>query len=452
MSVLERISDYIVQRTDTNRLFADTCAAVVVATAVGNKVYIADKIGDLNLNIFGIIIGGSGISNKTVAIKIARAMLERLSERCYPDLEYNDLKKYGLLAPTKFTPEAMTKWFVDKRDWLVSEIPEHSSDIRARDVVPEGTIIGDEYSKMFSGAQNRDYLATTLEYVSTLYDGYVESSATIGRGVESVKSVYSSFLSASTFYLLKLMNGLDFFIQGNGTRMLWTYDDSHEPELVTDDMAESFFQSLWGRRGTNKIVDELVAELFRLRKMVEQTDPQDTILFLHQDAAKYLGNYHYRQKNEAIAHYRRDKLDPDANYISRLAQNAIKLAGIHAISRYTSQDFWRSNPPIILLQDAEWGVRKVEAHYQDYLRIRQAIELMSSESSSHSFRSDHQKILNAIDRCGGKASISQLLTITRWKGNDLTTILTDMTAAGMVTEDYVRTGGRPAKVYKKRQQ
>ena len=428
--MVTRLSDYIIDRTDTNRDFADVCAALCISTAVGENVFISNKIGVLPLNIFGIIIGGSGISNKTVAINIVRRIVRLMNRDLFPNLD----EKYGLLVPVKFTIEAMTNWFKEKQNLT--------------GVIPEGAIVADEYTKMFMGAKNRDYLATTMEYLSTLYDGYVDKTVTIARGVEEVERVYVNFVSATTFYLLKLMD-VDFFIQGNGTRILWCFDDQHDPEEMTPEEIDSFFTDIIRMNESERRLFELVDELVRLRRMV--LTARNGLIILSIDAMRMLSRYRLEKKNFSISLYKTDWLNPDANYISRLAQNAMKLAAIHCMGRYTGVDIWDDAHVMLTDVDAQWGISKVENYFKSYLKIRDAMALMSSESQTSSFQADHQKVLRVIDKWGGQASKSQLISTTRWRLKELDNTLEDMVTAGIIDFTEVRTAGRPAVIYRRKQ-
>ena len=439
MNLVEDISHYIHTRTRTNALFADTLALCCVATAIGPSAYISNRIGDLYFNVFGLVIGVSGISNKSVAIRICRRIIRYLSRHIWPNIS----QQHGLLAPTKFTTEGMTKWFKDQQGAIA---PEGMAPEEIGSLIPECAIIGDEYTKMFMGSKTKDYLATTMEYLSTLYDGYVDKTVTIARGVESIERVYASFVSGTTVYLLRLMD-TDFFIQGNGTRILWVLDSEQEPEYPTEDERRKFFMRIGGRRAQEEAIIGFVESLYNLRRIVNTT--QNPIVFVGLEAANILSQYRIDKRNLAISLYREDLLDPDATYLSRLAQNAMKLAGIHCLGGCSDMADWGQRAIFISEEDAQWAISRTEQYYQNYEKVRDLMEQFTSERVHPSYRSDFNRILSIIDSCGGGASATELLRKTRWKTRDLNEVLTSMVGARLIEGEEVRTAGRPAVVWRR---
>ena len=65
----------------------------------------------------------------------------------------------------------------------------------------QGIIVGDEYTRQFRSTYTKDYLSDTMEFLSNLYDGYVEKTGTIKRGLEYVPSAYVNMISYTTFYI-----------------------------------------------------------------------------------------------------------------------------------------------------------------------------------------------------------------------------------------------------------
>ena len=63
----------------------------------------------------------------------------------------------------------------------------------------------------------------------------------IARGTEAVTDVYVNFLSATTFYLVKLMKDDSFFLQGTGCRILWDVDTERSQFKMSPIEAADFF-------------------------------------------------------------------------------------------------------------------------------------------------------------------------------------------------------------------
>lgn len=181
-TLIEEIADYIKGRLETNEDFVLDLGCIVVASAAGPGFYIMTEKGKLYLNLSTICVGGSGISDKSLALRIIRKVLKAFSGK---------LGK-PILLPGRFTKEAMTK--------LLCERSESGG-------IPEGTILNDEYTSMIKDAGSKDYMVSSLEFMSQLYSGYIDEALTIARGLESAPEVCVNFASVTTYYLITLLRG-----------------------------------------------------------------------------------------------------------------------------------------------------------------------------------------------------------------------------------------------------
>lgn len=408
--LVRELADYILERSDTNPSFAETCAASLVATACGPNVIISDVKGDVPFNIFGVVVGGSGITNKTVALDIVRDIIRLLSEEIGEDLN----------LPQKFSIEGMSKYLIKN---------------------PEGLSAGDEYTAMFQ-AKSKTWLNDSMEFLSTLYDGWIPKYVTIVRGMEYVESVYVNFLSATTFYLLRLMKTDDFFLQGTGNRFLWDVDYERSEIEITDHDVSSFFLD---REAREKREEELMAFVHRLarlrevmtRKASDYAKDGKCLLILDLESIKLLGTYRLEKINQATRIFQEDILNPDTGYVARLAQNAIKLAGIHAVGR-NYMELINSAEADVLPEDVEWAINKVEHHLKMYHKLKEIRDQLHADFSTRGHQTDFQKVMSAIEVNSGKANITQIMQRTGWLKKDAWPILESMITTEMIEAKIIK--------------
>lgn len=402
--ILLDLSKYILRRSDTNPSFAETCATVALSTAIGPTVVVATPKGDVYLNIDSIVIGGSSISNKTVAIKILRQIIKDFGEELGRDLLY----------PPKFSIEGLSKLFLERY---------------------EGAIVGDEFTAMFKGTA-KTWLKDILEFLSNLYDNYVDDYITIKRGLERVDFVYANFVSATTFYLLKQMKDDDFFLQGTGVRILWDLDTERDELILTPIEAASFFMDSTERQDRDKELLAFVAELTKIHNVTQQMADSslDNLIVLNFDieAAKLLGMYRVKKLNEAIGIFNKDLLDPDAGFLARLTENAIKLAGIHCISRHFTNADFSLELPEINGEDVEWAIQKAEYHYQMYLKMKEIRNKIQSDFTTRGHKTDFERVLWIIEKNSGRANITKIMQGTHWLRDDAVKIL-----QAMIDSDHI---------------
>lgn len=396
--LVRELADYILKRSDTNPSFAETCASAILSTAIGPHVIVATPKGDVYLNIDGIVIGGSSISNKTVAIKITRKIIRLLSDKLGIELLY----------PPKFSLEGLAKLFLTR---------------------PEGFIVGDEFTAMFKSTA-KNWLKGILEFLSSLYDNYVDDYVTIKRGIERVDFVYASFISATTFYLLKLMKDEDFFLQGTGVRILWDLDMERDEIVQSDVEAAEFFMNSTQRHERDedlyKFVDKLAGIREKIKNMADISLDKVIVLSFDFEASRKLGVYRIQKLNEAIKIFNQDLLDPDAGFLARLTENAIKLAGIHCISRFFSQDDFVFELPTIIGEDVDWAIKKAEYHFQMYLKMKEIRSRIQSDYSTRGHKTDFDRVLGIIERNGGRVNITKIMQGTHWLRDDTQKILQAM--------------------------
>jgi len=327
------------------------------------------------------------------------------------------------LAPQRFTSEFLVTW-----------LNEH----------PQGAIISDEFTKMFKGARTKDYLAETMEDLSRLYDCDVEKVGTQTRGVEYPKNAYISFCSATTYYLLTLMTD-DFFIQGTGNRVMWILDDTKEKvDVEKEAISAGFFWGIEEDQEFRQQLEHLANKLLNIRLLPEG------VVQLSFNASVMLDRYRLMKYNDAVDLFSEDLLNKDANFIARLAQNAMKLALIHCVGRY-AWEYDQDDPPRSMEigeQDARWAIEKMERHLKHYNKMR-TIAARVRKTTTRSFKDDQTRVIYTIQRLEGKGekvTKTKIMQSTGWLKDDCQAILDAMLATKQIRM-YTGMSGRTKVTY-----
>ncbi len=187
-------------------MWARALPSSLVSIALSNVV-LTDKMGDVKPSLWFMYVGRSGLGYKTPPLKIIRKLIQAFNPE--------------LVAPSKFTPEGFTE-YVKKGDTVL-----HFANF----------IIRDETSKLLGEALKFSHMNTLLEYLSELWDGWIEGYRTRKMQYEGNISVYVTFLSATSEYFFELLTE-GFFRQGLGNRILWIIEIPRKPEKLDP---ESFF-------------------------------------------------------------------------------------------------------------------------------------------------------------------------------------------------------------------
>jgi len=402
IGLVGEIAKHIYGRVQANPAYTETCAAALVSTAMGRNVVVSTEIGDLYPNVFGLIVGASALTKKSVTNDIVKDMVRGLSEKV----------KIDLLLPEKFSVPKMTNILVEQK---------------------EGIIVGDEYTRMFQDCTGPHYLDMSMEFLSKLYDGEVPKYATIKRGVEYARNVHVNFLSATTYYLCKMMRSDDFFVQGTGCRILWDVHTEISDELSFSDASKLLLGEA-ERQRRDKEVEALVDRLYEIRRTVETFAATSLngvigLTFDEIDTIATMMKFLQKKYAEAAKRFRENKLDPDVGYLGRMAENALKLAAIHCIGRWESGS---PQVPDIDKQDTTWAINKVVYHYEQYKKLLEIRDNLITDVATKGHKTDFQKVLTIIDRKGGYATITNIMQGTGWLKSDAEPILMSMVLSKML--------------------
>ena len=412
---IEDFTDFVRKDMLTNKDWVETCACSLVATAAGPERYISTGIGKLRLNIAGIHIGGSGIAIKSpFFIYILRPTLRHFSALMHYDYE----------LATKFTIEYMTKR-------LCSRDPDTKQPLN------QGLIVSDEYTLTFKEAKTKDYLTGTMEYLSYLLDGYVPKTGTIKRGEEFVPFCYVNFLSCTTPYFGKLLSlsGDDFFMQGTGARPLW-HVETYRELISVEDLGEWFYDDT-----RPKIREKKLKEFAEKLHFINQECPYTAIPV--PAASELLKQYRVDTMNQGIDAYDKNIPSPDVGVWAKVATNADKLAALHALGRYVNDSSLPQDHIRIERYDAEWSIAKAGRCLDSYFELKKIKEMFEKEKEKPTARKSKWRVIEVIEKCGGSATTSELLTKTGWLTKDLSDILQTLSLEGRIrSEPYGKRGWR----------
>jgi len=443
------LARFMLEGVPTNPDWCENLAICLVGIASacgkGDIREIRNAFGSVRGNIFTIYIGASRLGFKTIPLKtVVRPMLKELTtlhnrEMC---LEYGITtqefdRRYGD-AQRATTKERNTKeWKLEKTflnkisgNMVNYEMPESfTSEYLTSWLMthPNGMICSDEFTSMFKGASKKDYMSNVMEVLSRLYDGEIEKKGTISRGIEDVGAVHVSFASATTPYIMTLMDD-NFFWQGTGNRILWIVDESIEK--IDEKEAENFISFFWPpetSQGWKNEFDRLLGLLSNIRNL---PGGQMTLSF---GAGAMLNKYRIEKYNKAVALSEEDMMNRDSSFIAGLAQNAMKLALVHAIGRFAV------DPDAIFFgmleideRDTEWAINKVERHMQYYHRLWELASRVR-KGTIPDYKTDQERVIYTIrklEETGRQLTANVLRQQTGWMKDNCQELLDTMVMNG----------------------
>jgi hypothetical protein len=266
-----------------------------LTSAAAHKLVIKDKKGPVRANIFFTYIGSSGIGYKSPPLRMTREILSEF-----------DKKK---LSPTKFTPQGFTE-YVEGTSGEVrgkksrKEIPPH----------PVNVILRDEISELL-GELRSPHLAEMKQYMSKLWDGWIEGYYTRKAQFEGGIPVYVSLCAAGSTDFYDLLEE-SFFTQGLGNRILWVTETKIKP--TRQDEEEFFFPD--EDVEFEKLKEDIIGKL----KQIETLKGWVT---LAPGAAKRWCDFEYQYTSTAA------NASDGGSYIIKIPLNVLKLAMLYSTSK-----------------------------------------------------------------------------------------------------------------------
>ena len=370
------LSAHIQKHSQTNPLWADT-VAMATLSAVLEGIQLNDIYGPLNLNIYALCIGPSGLANKTVPMKnIAYPILEKAGE----------IARWDFTLPSRFSLEG-----------FIEHLSKESS---------FGIILNDEFTHVLKEAYGAGYLSEILEFLSELYDGTAQKRYTKKSKLEKSAKVYVSFLSATTPYIYEVMKP-EMFLQGTANRFLFVlFKDSVEKTYTPDE----FFSSSVATQEYEERNNEFGEFLGELRNVIVKGGWMIDINRMDRSGQILLD---YRQncldRTKALYAARRPK-DFIYSYLVRQPEICLKIAGLKAVSEYY-RNFFRSPIKEILISEshAQWAVDKMRVYEENFMR-------MQDEWARHNVQKEvvktldnyHDQIRSHLKEAGGVMLVQDL--------------------------------------------
>lgn len=281
---------------------------MTAVTSLGIRTLVLeDKMGSVHPNIWYAYIAPSGTGEKSPPLVRTRDLIK-------------DYWK-GLLAPTKFNPSSFTEFVEGTEGKVTSEgktvrkaIPSH----------PHSIIIRDEGSALLGETRWTPGLATMKEYLSNLYDGYIEGYYTRQYQNEGNIDVFVSLLLFSSPYFYDLLD-TTFFAQGTGNRILWNVEEIKKP--TRPDPQKFFFgigekDSEWEGFKSDSI--KFLNELGGITDVWIDKDSRELWADFRQECA--LLSYEARKKDSRSAF---------ASYVYKQPLNVLKLSLNYSASVYS---------------------------------------------------------------------------------------------------------------------
>jgi hypothetical protein len=267
-----------------------------------------------------------------------------------------------------------------------------------------------------------------MEQLSRIYDCDVDRTSTIRGGDEYPEDTFQNFASATTPYIFTMMDET-FFLQGTGNRILWLIDLIKEAikdiDKDVDENAVNFFYSLGGLEKDTQYTDTMVHKLMRIRMLKEGLVQVNIV------ASAILYRFRDECYNQSVGIFNKNNLDIESSYISRLAENSMRLALIHCIGRKVNKtdsievdgclvqsdtdghlianvkDVEGVTDFQIIEEDALWAVDLMKYFHQSYLDMWK-LSSTTRPITSKTYKNDYDRIASVIEKKDGRATFRQI--------------------------------------------
>ncbi|MDH2899902.1 MAG: hypothetical protein PXY39_02925 [archaeon] len=375
---IESYRQEILNAINTSEDWAESIATTLVSVAAGPGKKAWTKVGDMNLNVWFMNIGASGIAHKSTPLKyFATPIIESFGSRINTELFY----------PERFSTEGMISHLVKN---------------------PEGCYIRDEFTSAFKD-MGKDYIADYTEVMSECYDGRVTRRATRKTALEKVHA-YMTFLAATTPYIFKVMDE-SFYTQGTGNRIEYIFDMRL---TVEHESPESYFgkrpYQLQAER--NQLIDKFSNYMLKIRSS------KITNIIPDIEAGTILLTYKEEVENEMVKRYRINPYDTHPSYMARLFEHALKLTCLHSLSAHCANiDMSPNDEHIAMTEDANWAVAKVKRHFEYFKLIMEWWRIHPVTFVAKTIDNQIAPIIDLLSRKEEGIGWSDLRHQFRWEGH-----------------------------------
>ncbi len=401
MNLIEEIRNYILDRGLTvSKDWAEDIAISMVSTFSYNA-HLYTRQGKIRPNLWFLYIGASRIAFKTLPLKAFYI----------PVLNYfKENHNIDLFLPTSFSFEGLVECLSKTQK--------------------RGVIIRDEFSVFLKG---KDYLPDMMEFLSQLYDGFVQRRYTRKEKLEVAQGFYVNLIGTSTDYLYKVMKP-EYFMQGLGNRFLYTLWNGEHKKWSDDDLEPNISEDL---------PSDLLEKLNLLTKI-------ELVVSVSKKLPELMNKY----TEDAVKLVERGK-NLEASYRQDFVEKAIKLAMLRSIADEKCIDYMLQNPnnkppePTILDHHVEWVEKKIEKYWDNFQRLvlEWKKEKLTREEPIRSVEVQAEFVYDII-RKEGKIGRSELLQKAKIPANQLDDIIEHyLLPSGKIKKEVEPTAGRRRLIY-----
>ena len=182
---------------DATEDFIELNVLVTLSSVCGN-ISNTNLLGPIKANIFGLVIGPSGLSKSKILIENGLDIVDNVSD--------------WSTFPSRFSIEGAIEWFVGKKT-----IKEDGSEVVDLPAHPHNTLFRDEFTGMIK-EKDKPYLSDIPEFLSEVYTGSAQKRYTKTAKLEKSDRVFFSFISVTTPAIYGKILPPDYFSQGLGNR------------------------------------------------------------------------------------------------------------------------------------------------------------------------------------------------------------------------------------------
>lgn len=327
-----------------SRKYARFVSFFVLANVYGSYGYIEPQMGPMALNLWGLMLGPSSELKKTTVVSLART-LQNEWDRRLPDNEN------GFDIGSDFTPEGLNVKLAD-RDGLVSFISR------------------DEISGFFNEVLHKNYLAGSVERLTSLFDGEVMRTlrASASNSQQQSARVILNFLGLGiTEHTAQVLHEGN-FQSGFLPRYLWCVDDSPEWTPERETIGQGQTKSV---AGEDDAVKDFCAEFGRGRRKWFKGVGQPVPVMLTEEALERINRFALDTKQAIIGTDIERLIEPSRLRLIWAVWKAAALIAMHE----------RSDR--IEMSHLLYVIRESEIWFSDLIRMARSVTMSDFELKAY---------------------------------------------------------------------
>lgn len=293
----------------------------------------------------------------------------------------------------------------------------------------------DEGSRLVSGPKNKQYLAEMFEFLSQLWDGWIEGAYTRSYQSEGNIPVYVVGLIASSEHFYDYLDR-DFFTQGLGNRLLWIVEEGYKPKMLSRDFFLSNGDS--EDEDLSKLIGEIVDKLLSLETCTEA--------IIDDVPSDLWREYQYKLAED---YYKGTKGLSDL-YKAKVALNALKFSMCYAGSRMSIGRNNNGSYIKVREDDMKRAIEDSTSHMTMYFSAMEEWQKHKSDYATKGHTTDFERVHYLISKFGGSITPSQLQQSTRWNSRESQEIISSMISAEEIEAFEAKTAGKPHIEYREK--